>query len=125
MPVEADFRDVLRLQVPESSFFFILLPPCIYLRISALILEEVFANEHGGYVGALINGRILYYNRRNGPAFASPFSSFVCQGAPPAHSTAEDPGHFLLLSLHPLPASAARLGIGRDPDCSQWLSGSG
>ena len=53
MPVEADFRDVLRLQVPESSFFFILLPPCIYLRISALILEEVFANEHGGYVGSL------------------------------------------------------------------------
>ena len=32
-----------------------MLPPCIYLRGSTLILEEVFANEHGGYVGSLKN----------------------------------------------------------------------
>lgn len=52
VPAEAGSQDVLPLSV-RKSFFFIMFPPCIYLRITILILEEVFANDHGGYVGPL------------------------------------------------------------------------
>lgn len=52
VPAEAGSQDVLPLSV-RKSFFFIMFPPCIYLWITILILEEVFANDHGGYVGPL------------------------------------------------------------------------
>ena len=123
VPAEVGSQDVPRLQVAESSFFFITLPPSCIFKGSIPILEEAFTKGHGGYVGSLKMSNFILTVKRNGPAFANPFSTSVCQNTLPIHSTATASALFLHWpNLRYWPFLATMSDSYMDPNRFQWPS---